>query len=52
MRRFFRARNRRGGVLLDLVLAAALILLGAFALEALGISFLEILEGAEHFFGL
>ena len=43
--------NRRGGVLLDLVLATALVLIGAFALDLLGITFLEILQGAAHFFG-
>lgn len=45
-------RNRRGGVLLDLVLAVGLVLLAAFALYALGITFGEILSGAGHFFGI
>ncbi len=44
--------NRRGGVLLDLVLAVGLILLVAFALFTLGITFGEILSGARHFFGI
>jgi hypothetical protein len=44
--------NQRGGVLLDLVLAFALVMLGAFALNAVGISFREILHGASRFFGL
>ena len=44
--------NRRGGVVLDVVLAAAVILLGAFALHALGITFAEILHGAARFFGV
>jgi hypothetical protein len=39
-------------VLLDLVLATALLLLGAFALDRLGVSFTEILVGARHFFGI
>jgi hypothetical protein len=43
-------RSARGGVLLDLVVAAALLLLGAFALDRLGISFAELLVGARHFF--
>jgi hypothetical protein len=47
-----RMLNRRGGVLLDFVLVVALVLLGAFALDMLGISFHEILSGALHFFGL
>jgi hypothetical protein len=44
-------RSRRGGVVLDLVVAAALILLGAFALAHLGISFGELVSGARRFFG-
>lgn len=43
--------DRRGGVVLDLVLALGLILLGAFALHQLGYSFHQILVGAEQFFG-
>jgi hypothetical protein len=42
----------RGGVILDLVLAAGLILVGAFVLSLLGVNFAEILTGAGHFFGL
>jgi hypothetical protein len=49
-------RNRklgpRGGVLLDFVLVAALVLLGAFALNYLGVTFAQIVNGASHFFGL
>jgi hypothetical protein len=45
-------QNNRGGVLLDLVLAAALIILGAFALDLMGITFQSIIQGAEQFFGL
>jgi hypothetical protein len=44
--------NRRGGVLLDLVLSLGLVLLAAFALNSLGISFHEILHGALQFFGV
>lgn len=45
-------RNRRGGVVLDLLIALALVLLAAFALAALGITFREIVHGASRFFGL
>jgi hypothetical protein len=50
----FRRRrlDRRGGVILDLVLALGLVLLGAYGLETIGISFHEILHGALRFFGL
>ena len=51
MRRKNLRRNRNGGVLLDLVVGAALVLLGAFALASLGITFPEILRGASRFFG-
>ena len=51
MRRGSLRRNRNGGVLLDLVVGAALVMLGAFALDALGITFPEILHGASRFFG-
>jgi hypothetical protein len=47
-----RMLNRRGGVLLDIVLIVALVLLGAFALDLLGITFQGIVTGAEHFFGV
>jgi hypothetical protein len=43
--------NRRAGVLLDLFLASAIVILGAFALYALGYTFSGILSGVEHFFG-
>jgi hypothetical protein len=46
-----RKLNPRGGVLLDLVLVVALVLLGAFALNYLGVTFSQILNGASHFFG-
>ena len=39
-------------MLLDLVVATALVLLGAFALDRLGIHLGEILVGARHFFGI
>jgi hypothetical protein len=45
-------RSRRGGVLLDLVLAVGLVLVGAFLLSELGITFHSILHGAERFFGV
>jgi len=47
-----RRMNARGGVLLDLVLATAVVLAGAFMLDLLGISFHGILHGAAHFFGV
>ena len=43
--------GERAGVLLDLVLVVGLVLLGAFVLDLLGVSFADILQGAEHFFG-
>lgn len=43
--------GQRGGVLLDVVLVLAIVLVGAFALESIGLSFREILHGAERFFG-
>lgn len=52
MEHSFRKMNRRGGVLLDLVLATGLILLTAFVLYAAGITFGEVLRGAGHFFGV
>lgn len=45
-----RLRSDRAGVLLDAVLVLGLVLLGAFALDRLGISFGEILHGARQFF--
>jgi hypothetical protein len=52
MRRVRRRMNQRGGVLLDLVLAAAVVLVGAFALSHLGITFHGLVHGAERFFGV
>jgi hypothetical protein len=52
MRLARRRMNQRGGVLLDLVLAAAVILGGAFALGHLGLTFHGLLHGAERFFGV
>jgi hypothetical protein len=45
-------QNANGGILLDLVLAVALILLGTFVLSLLGVTFGEILQGARQFFGV
>jgi hypothetical protein len=45
-------RNRRGGVLLDAVLALALLLVGAYLLQSAGLSFHELLHGAARFFGV
>jgi hypothetical protein len=45
-------RSPRGGILLDLLIGTALILVGAFALDRMGIHFTEIWVGARHFFGL
>lgn len=42
----------RGGVVLDLVLAAGIVLIGAFLLYSLGLTFHQILYGAGRFFGL
>lgn len=47
-----RRLDRRGGILLDAVLSLGLILLAAFALESLGISFHQIAHAALRFFGL
>jgi hypothetical protein len=44
--------NRRGGLLLDAVLSLAFILLGAYALETVGINFHQITHVALRFFGL
>jgi hypothetical protein len=43
--------GQRGGVLLDLVLAFAFVIVGAYALESIGISFGQLLHGALRFFG-
>jgi hypothetical protein len=45
-------RNRRGGLLLDLVLVIGIVLLAAFVLDMVGINFGMILSGAERFFGM
>lgn len=52
MRRMVRPLDRRAGAVLDTIVGAALVLLGAFALDAVGITFREILAGSAHFFGL
>ena len=36
---------------MDLILGLALVLLGAFALYSLGLTFGQVVHGAEHFFG-
>jgi hypothetical protein len=50
-RPFLRPMGERGGVVLDLVLAVAIVLLGAFLLDLLGVTLAQILGGAGHFFG-
>lgn len=47
-----RRLDSRGGVLLDVVVVGAIVLLGAFALNAIGLSFSQILHGAARFFGV
>lgn len=42
----------RGGVVLDLFIAFGLIVLMAFVLVSLGISFHELMRGVERFFGV
>ena len=44
--------GRRAGVLLDLVLSLGLIILGAYALESIGLTFGHLLHGALRFFGV
>ncbi len=44
-------RRERGGVLLDLVLAFAFVVLAAFVLAHLGVTLPEVVHGAEQFFG-
>jgi len=44
-------RNQQGGALLDGVLSLGIVLVGAFCLESLGISFSELVHGALRFFG-
>ena len=45
-------RSPRGGALLDGIVALSLVLLGAFALDRLGLTFGEILAGARQFFSV
>jgi hypothetical protein len=45
-------KNCSGGVVLDVVLGVAVVILGAFALSALGYGFQEIANGATWFFGI
>ena len=53
MGRWGRLRTgRHGGVVLDLILAVAFVLLGAFVLDRLGISFADLLRRAGQFFGV
>jgi hypothetical protein len=52
MRAFSIRGNRRGGVLLDFVVAVGLILLASFFLYSVGITFGDLLHGAAHFFGV
>lgn len=47
-----RKMGQRAGVILDLVLVVILVLVGAFVLDLLGITFGQILQGAAHFFGV
>ncbi|HTT14527.1 MAG TPA: hypothetical protein VMG81_01945 [Thermoplasmata archaeon] len=44
--------DRRAGVLLDLVLGVAFVIVGAFLLYAVGLTFGELLHGAAQFFGM
>lgn len=48
-RRFRRFRSRRGGVLLDLVLAVLVLGLAAFALNSMGVTFGQLVHGIAHF---
>jgi hypothetical protein len=48
----FRLRSRRAGVVLDVVVAVGLIVIGAFVLEAVGVSWADLVHGVERFFGL
>ncbi len=52
MRRTGLRRSRQGGVLLDVIIGASLLLFGAFALASLGLTLGEIVHGAIRFFGL
>jgi hypothetical protein len=44
--------RRSGGVVLDVIVGAAIVVVGAFALYALGLNFEEIARGAGRFFGI
>jgi hypothetical protein len=46
------ARSVRGGVVLDLVVAVGLVLLAAFALESIGITWGDLVHSVARFFGL
>lgn len=52
MRWILHRLNSRGGVLLDLIVGLALVVLGAFVLASFGLNATEILRGARHFFGI
>ncbi|MGI0129674.1 MAG: hypothetical protein ACREDE_01390 [Thermoplasmata archaeon] len=51
MRSIRRIRNRRAGVLLDAVLSLGIVLVAAFVLESMGVTFVQVLNGALRFFG-
>lgn len=44
--------NRRGGAVLDTILGLGIVLLGSLLLFHVGLTFHEVLRGAEGFFGL
>jgi len=44
-------QSHGAGVLLDLVLAAGIVLVGAFVLSSVGLTFGELVHGAGRFFG-
>jgi hypothetical protein len=44
-------RSIRGGILLDAVLAIGVVLLGAFVLAHFGVTFSQVIGGAQQFFG-
>jgi hypothetical protein len=45
-------RTGRGGVVLDVILAFGIILVGAFLLFEMGLTFHQVIRGAERFFGV
>jgi len=47
-----RMRGARGGALLDAIVGLGVVLVGAFALYHLGLTFTEIVHGAGAFFGV